>query len=102
MSKNLLNERQYLLICLNEECAEVQHRISKALRFGFEEIEPGQNLTNSQRISGELTDLLTVASMLKDAGFPLTPFDQEAKDLKTAKVKKYMKHSQNVETLEAL
>jgi hypothetical protein len=56
-----------LLICA-EECAEVAHRVSKALRFGIEEIQPEQNLTNAQRIMQEYADLYAVIDMLCDEG----------------------------------
>jgi hypothetical protein len=53
-----------LLICAAEECAEVTQRITKALRFGLDEVHPGQPLTNAQRIAGELGDLQAVVNML--------------------------------------
>jgi hypothetical protein len=46
-----------LLTILIEECAEVQKRATKALRFGLEEIQPGQNFDNIQRLSMEIGDV---------------------------------------------
>lgn len=60
----LPNERQReILHCLIEECAEIQHRACKALRFGLAEVEPDQGYTNIERLSVEVGELLTVADM---------------------------------------
>ncbi|ARO88142.1 hypothetical protein EBAPG3_010350 [Nitrosospira lacus] len=63
-----MNTSEHLLTCLSEECAEVQHRVSKALRFGMGEIEPGQDLTNAQRIAQEFHDVLAIVEMLEERG----------------------------------
>ena len=59
-----MNLIQYLLICLAEECGEVDQRATKALRFGLDECQPGQNLTNRERLLDELDDLLLIREML--------------------------------------
>jgi hypothetical protein len=64
----MLNETEHLLIVLSEECAEVAHRVSKALRFGMVEVQPGQSKSNAERVTDELTDLLAVAEMLVERG----------------------------------
>lgn len=48
---------EHLLVCLAEECSEVVQRITKALGFGLDEVQPGQEFTNSQRIGQELIDV---------------------------------------------
>jgi NTP pyrophosphatase (non-canonical NTP hydrolase) len=55
-----------LLTILAEECCEVGQRVSKALRFGLMEIQPGQPLSNAERIAEELGDLLATAEELND------------------------------------
>lgn len=55
-----------LLTILAEECCEVGQRVSKALRFGLMEIQPGQPLSNAERIASELGDLLATAEELND------------------------------------
>jgi NTP pyrophosphatase (non-canonical NTP hydrolase) len=60
-----MNRTEYLLACLAEECAEVAQRATKALRFGMDEVQSGQQLTNAERITAELVDLFTVATMLE-------------------------------------
>jgi hypothetical protein len=71
-----------LLTVLEEECAEVievaalisgaaariQIRASKALRFGLDEIQPGQPLTNAQRIAREIGDFREVVDELIKIG----------------------------------
>lgn len=46
-----------LMVILAEECAEVIQRVSKALRFGVDEIQPGQPHTNGQRLGSEIGQL---------------------------------------------
>jgi hypothetical protein len=83
----MLTREQYLLDCIQEECAETSQRASKALRFGLDEIQPGQELDNRQRLEYELSDLLTVCHML---GIKV---NADPNPGKIAKVEKYMKLS---------
>lgn len=57
-----------LLIVLIEECSEVQKRATKAMRFGLDEIQPGQDLTNRQRLSREVGDVGTTERYCANAG----------------------------------
>lgn len=59
-----MSEKEWLLVCLMEELAETSQRVSKALRFGVDEIQPGQPLTNMQRIAEENADVLVIMGML--------------------------------------
>jgi NTP pyrophosphatase (non-canonical NTP hydrolase) len=63
-----VNLSEHHLILLMEECAEVAHRASKQLRFGAEEIQPGQPDTNRFRLREELLDLLFCVELLVDDG----------------------------------
>lgn len=58
---------EHLLVILAEECSEVAQRVSKALRFGLTEIEPGQALNNAQRIVAEMNDLTAAYNMVAGA-----------------------------------
>lgn len=60
----MLTRNQYLLLKLEEELIEAAHRVSKAIRFGLDEVQDGQIQTNAQRIEDELTDALTMVEML--------------------------------------
>ena len=63
-----MDRREHLLTCLAEECTEVGQRVAKALRFGLDEIQAGQPLTNRQRIAEEYRDLVAVANILVEEG----------------------------------
>lgn len=60
-------EREVLTI-MGEECNEVCQRISKFCRFGAKESQPGQQLTNSQRLSREIGQLLHMIEMSSHLG----------------------------------
>ncbi len=96
-----MNREQHLLVTMAEECSEVIQRIAKALRFGINETEPGQNLDNNERIIYELNDLFAVVDMLKEAG----TFDGslllnlEAIEAKKIKVEKYMEYAEKLGVL---
>jgi hypothetical protein len=63
----------YLLVKLQEECAEVIQRVCKIQRFGIDEIQPEQPISrdNGSRLKDELRDLIAVLDMLEDEGFVL-------------------------------
>lgn len=86
-----MNRTEHLLTCLAEECAEVAQRVSKALRFGLDEVQPGQAQTNRHRIVDELSDLLSVAVILADERvIPRFPMDDEMVANKLAKIERFM------------
>ncbi len=91
-----MNQTQHLLVLAVEECFEVAHRCSKAIRFGFDEVQDGQELHNAQRIADELTDLFAVMLMLEvETGHTLLDLDpcSDGVHTKRDKVEKYMKLS---------
>lgn len=104
-----MNERQYLLIKLIEECAEVQQRATKALTFGMYECQaqgpstntrPETRLNNNERLAQEFTDLVAVAEMLSQIiTMPLSVSDTKAKESKKEKIQKYMDYSRSLGTL---
>jgi len=63
-----MTRTEHLLSCLAEECCEVGQRVFKALRFGLDEIQAGQEMTNATRIAAEMRDLISVAQILCDEG----------------------------------
>ena len=86
-----MNRGEHLLTCLGEECNEVGQRVSKALRFGLNEVQPGQEATNAQRITAELKDLWAVAIACAQAG--LIPFPQPSiaeVERKKEKIERFM------------
>ncbi len=79
-----------LLACLIEECAEVQQRATKALRFGMAEVQPGQVLTNAERLAGELGDLRAVVDLLVLEGILVDHDIRVATTEKRPKLRKYL------------
>lgn len=90
-----LDREQYLMLTLAEECAEVSQRVSKAFRFGMEEIQEGQIMNNRNRIAGEFNDLFTIYKMLEEEGY-LPPLEEKLIDMKKKKVNKYYDYSIDV------
>lgn len=96
-----MNRLEHLLTILGEEGVEVAQRCSKALRFGLDEIQPGQDLSNAERIRGEFIDLLTVMTMLVKEGVIAAVGDDDlpAMETKRQKVEKFLQYSRNCGTL---
>lgn len=93
-----MTKNEHLLTTLSEECSEVAKCVSKSLRFGLNEVQPGHLLNNSDRIKEEFLDLVAVYEMCIDAGiidhslvFDAT--DYAAMAAKKAKVTEYMNFS---------
>lgn len=94
--------KEYLLNRLSEECAEVIQRVSKALTFGLDEVQPGQPDDNAYRIILEYIDLVAVFEMLEDEGILKLPDGETVRTLnrqKREKVAHYMKLSRERGTL---
>lgn len=94
-----MTRKEHLLTILSEECAEVSKEVSKALRFGLDDIMPGQPLTNSTRITKEVADLMGILQMLYEEGLISRPmlYDLENKKIR---VEEYLKYSKKVGTLQ--
>ena len=89
-----MKSQEHLLVILAEECAEVAKEVSKAIRFGMDEVMPGQLLTNQQRILRELNDLWAAVEMLN-----LQHIDRNAIEAKKIKVKEFMQYAEQCGTL---
>lgn len=97
-----MTENEHLLLCLAEECDEVGQRVMKALRFGLNEIQPGQPFMNSERIVQELQDLISVADILCNRGVLADAYPMpETIAAKTAKIAKFMAIARREGTLSA-
>lgn len=83
-----------LLTILIEECAEVQQRATKALRFGLDEIQPGQPYTNKFRLGSEVGDLLEVLDRCIAAVIIRETSIEEGRVNKRKQLDKYMQTSQ--------
>ena len=96
-----MNTKEHLLVCLIEECAEIQQAASKALRFGLKDGYPGSDTTNSQDIALEITDLIAVIDLCRDHG--IAPQPAEASTMYTRKqerVKEYMGYARRTGALD--
>jgi hypothetical protein len=62
-----MTKTENLLTILAEECAETAQRVSKAIRFTLDEIQPNQeeDLTNAERIVYEFNDIVAVMEVLQ-------------------------------------
>jgi hypothetical protein len=61
-----MTRQDHLLTIIAEECVETAQRATKALRFGIDEVQPGQDLTNSERLMQEAIDLAAALEMLAE------------------------------------
>lgn len=82
---------------LIEECAEVireavdvQQRATKMLRFGTDEMPPGQLQTNLERLAGEVGDLLAVINLMMKERHLSETLVEEALFRKQERLAKYM------------
>lgn len=86
-----MNRTEHLLTCLAEECTEVGKNVAKMLRFGADDMEPGTNVANRERVVEELQDLIAVTRILVREGI-LPDFldNNEMVAAKRAKIEKFM------------
>lgn len=101
-----MTKREHLLTILSEECSEAiielalaQQRMSKALRFGDKEIQPGQQFTNAERIMQEFCDIVALLEMLESEGVISMNYDRRMVLAKKAKVEEFLKLSKRQGTL---
>ncbi len=90
-----MNRAEHILTCVGEEGCEVGQRISKALRFGLEERQPGQPDDNAERVRSEVYDLIGAYIFAADEGLlpPLHLDDDIITSVaanKRAKIEKFM------------
>lgn len=83
------HERELLTILI-EECAEVRQRATKMLRFGRDEVQPGQDFTNADRLAKEIGDLVVMVELAVQAGLVRQGVIDARKARKLAKPAIYM------------
>jgi hypothetical protein len=95
-----VTREEHLQVIAMEECDELSQRLSKALRFGMDEVQPDaaanpDGLTNRDRIAIEYNDLIAAMRMLGlDQQVPALQADKEAK------VERFLEHSAACGTLQ--
>ena len=94
-----MKRTEHLLICLSEECSEVQKAVSKILRFGKDNHNPETMVANSAKLQNEFTDLMGTVELLIDSKI-LTPPSQAQVSLKKKKVLKHLEFSREAGCLD--
>ena len=100
-----MNQLEHLTVCASEEAGEIAEiafelgrtalKLSKdfhkALRFGFNDIDPVRNEAKIELLAAEFNDLIGCMELLEESGikFP-NLFDRSAVDAKKAKVKHFL------------
>lgn len=97
-----MNSKEHILTCISEECSEIIKDVSKALRFGLDDINPETKQTNRVAIAKEINDLLAVVELaienydLLDANI-VDSF--VSKELKKRKVLNWMEYAHSKGTI---
>ncbi len=63
-----MNRAEHMMTTAAEEAMEVGHRITKAMRFGVDEFQPGQEMTNAERVLDEFHDLFAMLTLMSTEG----------------------------------
>lgn len=94
-----MKRNEHLLVCLMEECAEIQQAVAKSLRFGLKDYHPERpNLTNETEILTEFYQLVAVMDLLQQEKAIITLSEVEIEKIKNRKLEKldeYMEYSRN-------
>lgn len=83
------HEREILTILI-EECAEVQQRTTKLLRFGRDDIQAGQPHDNRHRLSHEIGELRRMIDLAFHLGLLDEAAETEGYTTKDHKLRKYL------------
>jgi len=97
-----MNRKEHLLTIAAEECGEVAQRLTKMLRFGIFETQPGHDMDNNYRFYQELADLQATIRMLEKEGIIIYPGDvlmREWKDQKVENIEHFLEYSKEQGTL---
>lgn len=87
----MLTKIEYLLTCLNEECAEVQKEITKTIRFGPSSHHPNSSTTNVEKLLKECIDLISIYELLKEEKF-ISVSKEQSREWKRYKKEKVLRH----------
>ena len=97
-----MNKEKYLLVKIQEECAEVSQRAAKAIRFGLKETQKGQDKNNLERLKDEILDLLAAFVIFEDET-EIELIDVNFDDLvkeRIERINKYMDYSREIGELD--
>lgn len=93
---------EHLLVRIAEEGAEVTQRATKALVFGLNEVQEGQDLNNLERLIYEFNDLVAIMKilMVNQGHTENKIFDAEAQLAKSLKLSYWLEYSKKMGTLQ--
>lgn len=97
-----MNRKEHLLTIAAEECNEVAQRLTKILRFGVFETQPGKNMDNNYRFYQEFADLLSVVELLEKESIIIRPTEDAInkwKKYKKEQIEHFLKYSKEQGTL---
>lgn len=86
------SERE-IIETLIEEASEVIQRGTKMLRFGRDEVQPGQELSNRYRLSEEVGDFLAMVKIAEDAALLDWHGVKAGEARKPPRFRKYRQHA---------
>jgi len=85
-----LTKNEYILTCIIEECAEIQHRICKILSFGLK--EKRKKIPNKTLLESEIMDLMYLLDIAgKEGLIDLLSWEDNDKALEAGWLKKFNK-----------
>lgn len=89
----IMLESTYLLATASEEAGKFVQNVGKAIRFGLNNIEPGQQMSNAQRLIIEFNHIEAMMEMMYAAKVIRRNPDVAAwqREDKTERVARYMK-----------
>ncbi len=100
-----MTRKEALFLKAIEECTEVAHRCSKAIRFTLEEVQPDINSNplqqnNGRRVIEEYMDLVVIINLLIDEGH-LPEFHLSSKEIeeRQKRIEKYNNYSRSLGTI---
>jgi hypothetical protein len=93
-----MDKRQYLLVCLLEELAEMQQEVCKCLRFTCDDQHPARPGTNLEQLIREFSDMEAILQMLGGQGINIYHNHHRIVEKKTA-LAKWMKRSEDLGAL---
>ena len=105
-----MTRQEHLLIIAAEECVEVAQRLTKALRFGLDEVQPNatdgihpptnpDGLTNRERVMREYYDLRAVLGMAGFDAWDVSDRARRCEEAKVEKVERFLRYSATCGTL---
>ncbi len=83
---------EHILTTFAEECNECAQRISKALRFGLDEVQSGKMTSNTERIISEYADVVAMYELCVERGIFPDVTESGLGVLKKMKKKKFLEY----------